>query len=318
MKWNLIGFSNRNDQDMKVPIAGTYLDPVNQPPPSILPPSYEAVTSPTVQPYPSQSNAQLYKTSQPTSHVTPSAPSNQPLLVQPVQPVDPAVNEIARMQMEQIESRKKCFKFGCPVLIFCTVFLLIWVFGFGLTDIFSSSYQNYYEDFMGERTYIVRTKSNEFVKLVNGVDNHPSSGILLVRRLDVSYDPEWTTVCYYSFDSPSRACEDLGFKSVESYLASNANEINGGEWAVRDGFSKTYHGARYTESEVSCSYTNSWEKPEFIDHRPYSTLTCVRDETKTRHCDDKCCAYNNLVWLNCEKGTDKIKPRKIKDLDLPN
>ena len=63
----------------------------------------------------------------------------------------------------------------------------------------------------------------------------------------------------------------MGFKSVESYLAVNANEINGGEWAVRDGWGKTYHGASYKESEVSCSYADSWSKPEFMDHEPVRT-----------------------------------------------
>ena len=37
----------RDDQELFIPPAGSYMNPVNQPPPSIPPPSYDSISTPT-------------------------------------------------------------------------------------------------------------------------------------------------------------------------------------------------------------------------------------------------------------------------------
>ena len=37
----------RDDQELFIPPAGSYMNPVNQPPPSLPPPSYDSISTPT-------------------------------------------------------------------------------------------------------------------------------------------------------------------------------------------------------------------------------------------------------------------------------
>ena len=58
----------RDDQELFIPPAGSYMNPVNQPPPSIPPPSYDSISTPTA-PYPIDSNTNETGTQQSDKNV---------------------------------------------------------------------------------------------------------------------------------------------------------------------------------------------------------------------------------------------------------
>ena len=101
-----------------------------------------------------------------------------------------------------------------------------------------SNFDNYIAD---DGTYTVRTKYEDFIKLVDGEIRPsnslpPSEGILIIRRLDKTWDPEWTPVCSYNFNDENQACKDVGFQNgAIGFHSTNVESVNNGEWEVRDG-----------------------------------------------------------------------------------
>ena len=58
----------RDDQELFIPPAGSYMNPVNQPPPPIPPPSYDSISTPTA-PYPIDSKTNETGTQQSDKNV---------------------------------------------------------------------------------------------------------------------------------------------------------------------------------------------------------------------------------------------------------
>ena len=58
----------RDEQELFIPPAGSYMNPVNQPPPPIPPPSYDSISTPTA-PYPIDSKTNETGTQQSDKNV---------------------------------------------------------------------------------------------------------------------------------------------------------------------------------------------------------------------------------------------------------
>ena len=128
-----------------------------------------------------------------------------------------------------------------------------------------SNFDNYIAD---DGTYTVRTKYEDFIKLVDGEIRPsnslpPSEGILIIRRLDKTWDPEWTPICYYNFNDQNQACKDLGFQNgAIGFHSTNAESVNNGEWEVRDGWRRQFDYGKYPYSEIKA------EVNEFYSDKP--------------------------------------------------
>ena len=134
-----------------------------------------------------------------------------------------------------------------------------------------SNFDNYIAD---DGTYTVRTKYEDFIKLVDGEIRPsnslpPSEGILIIRRLDKTWDPEWTPVCYYNFNDQNQACKDLGFQNgAIGFHSTNVESVNNGEWEVRDGWRHQFDYGKYPYSEIKAEvnefYSNTPRRKIFI------------------------------------------------------
>ena len=202
-----------------------------------------------------------------------------------------------------------------------------------------SNFDNFMAD---DGTYTVRTKYEDFIKLVDGEIRPsdslpPNEGILLVRRLDQTWDPEWTPVCYYNFNDENQACLDLGFPNgAIGFHDTNVEAVNGGEWEVRDGWRRNFEYGKYPYSEINNVENNFYsEKPRrkiFIsvsnetqsltqynrifmtktfNENPRSILTYTHDVSNVRKCNE----YKPIVWLVCDNSLTN-DPRTITEIGL--
>ena len=130
-----------------------------------------------------------------------------------------------------------------------------------------SNFNNYYD---ASGTYVVRTKSEDFIKLINEEDeDRPNSGLLIVRRLD-TLKPAWTPVCAYNFDMPHTACHNLGFSRTDGFRRARIEDINNGEWEIRDGWQKTWDYGKYPYTEITSNYKDyQYGEPNWVNHEPF-------------------------------------------------
>ena len=133
-----------------------------------------------------------------------------------------------------------------------------------------SNFDNYYDE---SSTYVVRTKSEDFIKLIDGKENRPNSGILVVRRLDKSWDPEWTPVCAYNFNQASAACQNLGFSTDVGFSSAKTEDINDGNWEIRDGWRKMWDSGKFPYSEINTNH--EYSQPKLINHEPFRKILLV-------------------------------------------
>ena len=213
----------------------------------------------------------------------------------------------------------------------CAAFAgLLWILNNVDFDKFST-FENYLSD---DGQYTVRTRSEDFVKLVDGksVDSRsPSEGILIIRRLDKTWDPEWGPVCFFNFNDERQACIDLGFPNgALGFYPTNVEAVNGGEWEISEGWRHLWQYGKYPDSEIYTGsqphkfYNDKARRNFFIEQNPgtfsevfeillyknlISILTHAKDVSNVRKCNED----KEYVWLVCDNSLTS-DPRTITDI----